>query len=236
MSARGMLVAAVLLAAPSSQAAEAPPCDDCKYKPCLQGEISRANRMREMYSRIGQSARTMEDYQASVDADGARILAEEQERVKGNPACATRFPDLNDMVEQRKWQQLGWGIQFDDNKKARGVNFSAATNAQKCTLRQSQIDKLKEMLPCLAIGEATEAHEKDHVERCIKAKPTTPKQMGEFEVNGYKAELKVLNDAKSKLDRKCRPPPSISDAKPRDASKEHLRRSMNRVSTYAATL
>lgn len=236
MSARGMLVAIVLLAAPSAEAAPAPPCDDCKYKPCLQSEISRANRMRDMYGRVGRSARTMDEYQSSVDAEGDRILAEEQAQIKDNPACATRFPDLNDMVEQRKWQQLGWGIEFDANKRARGVHFSAATNPQKCTLRQSQIDKLKEMLPCLAIGEATEAHENNHVEACTKAKPTTPRQMGEFEVKGYDAELKVLNDAKRKLDRKCRPPPSISDTNQRDPAKDRLRRSMNRVSTYAATL
>lgn len=230
---------AVMLAVPLAQAGQAPACDDCKFQKCLQSEISRSEKMREMYRRAG-AAKTMDEYQKTVDAEGDKILAAEQAALGNNPDCQTKFPDLNDMVEQKRWRALGWGIEFDKDKKAVGARFSAATKIEgdKCTLRQSQLDKLKEILPCLAIANATEAHERNHVEQCGHAIPKTPREMAAYEVKGYNAELQVLNDAKRKLDRKCDPRASGSepDMNERYAQRERLRRAVNRVSSYAATI
>jgi hypothetical protein len=242
MRARGMLFAAVMLAVPAAQTAPAPPCDDCKYQRCLDSEISRATRMSAMYDRVGKSTQTMDAYKTGTDTEGNRILGEVQAALGDNPDCKTKIPDLTQMPEQRRWQGLGWSIEFKDNVP-QGVGYSAATKIDggKCVLRESQLDKLKEMLPCLAIGNATEAHERNHVARCENKNigvPTTPAQMGAFEVEGYKAELKVLRDAKDKLDRKCRRRASSSepDTGERYAQRERLRRALSRVSSYAATI
>lgn len=226
----------VALTAPSVGAGPAPRCDDCKFLPCLEQELERGKAMRDMYRAVGAEAKSMKEYGEMTDAGGAPILNQHNQAVAGLPQCQTKFPDLTNYAEQRRWNALGWGFEFKDGKLS--VSYSAATDPDKCTLRQSQLDKLKEMLPCLEIAQATEDHERDHVDRCGKSKPKTAKDLAAYEVKGYDVEIRTLQKAYDKLKRKCDTRSELTDEDPgqRYAQRERVRRSSNRVADYAATI
>lgn len=230
----------VALTAPSVGAGPAPRCDDCKFLPCLDQDLARAEQMKNMYRQVGSEAKSANEYKEMVDARSAPILNAHDSALAGLPQCQTKFPDLTNYAEQRRWNALGWGVEFKEGGKM-GVSYGAHTDPEKCTLRQSQIDKLKEILPCLEIAEATEVHEKDHVARCEKAKPATAKEMAAYEVKGYEAEIKKLRSAQNYLKnkKKCEARSELSedaDGDQRLAQRERVRRATERVAAYAATI
>ncbi len=229
----------VTLTAPSAGAGPAPRCDDCKFLPCLEQELARTEQMKNMYRQVGSEAKSANEYKEMVGARSAPILNARDSALAGLPQCRTKFPDLTNYAEQRKWNMLGWGVEFKGGKMS--VSYGAHTDPEKCTLRQSQIDKLKEILPCLEIAEATEVHEKDHVDRCEKARPKTPKDLAAYEAKGYEAELKKLRAARDylKYKKKCEARSELTQdagADQRLAQRERVQRSANRVAAYAATI
>lgn len=199
--------------------------------------------MQGVYRQVKSKAKSMEDYRKQVDAGTGPILEQHDVALAKLPQCQPNFPDLGNYVEQRNWQKLGWGYEVTNANgvKSVKVSWSAVTDPQTCKLREDQIDKSKEIVACLGIAEATEAHERDHVARCESGKPTTPTAMADFEDKGYEAELKTLNAAIEKLEKMCKEPEaalqgSNQSSTEGSAQRERARRAAERVATYANTI
>lgn len=237
-------VSTVVPPTPSAQAAQAPSCiGDCKFSECIDAEIARATAMKNMYEGVGKTAKSLDEYKKLTDTQGDAILLQQQEAIKDQPHCQPKFPDLTNYVNQREWNSLGWGYAFDGDKLS--VIYPVNTDPATCTFKQKQLNKLKEMLSCLEIPQATEAHEQDHVNRCNTKKPVTPKEMADYEVAGYKVEIEKLKATAKELEKKCKEPvaPPVARKKPvidtygnSRTQPERVSRAVNRVADYVLSI
>ena len=164
----GMLGAGLALAAllPVSAARGQASCADCCYYSCLAANLQETAGMRDMYQGLVSRKGLTEDQYASAVAEARQRLAvQEAGEVGGIHACDWHFPDPTDSVAMRQWQSLRWGLErLPDGRVA--WKFSIQTDMETCKLRDDQLARLRQIAPCGGFADATEAHERRHVDQC----------------------------------------------------------------------
>ena len=246
-AARAWAAAALLAFVAGGAWGAAPACDDCKYLPCVQSELTHYKDMQKMYLDLARKAEAlarkgeameMKDFSKLADEQTDKLLDRHKDRIKGKPACENRYPEglfEGDYVAKSKWNSFGFGLEKLDDGRHR-VDISAVTDPERCELRERRLNGLMEVLACAELAIATRKHEEKHVADCRKAKPKTPEDYARFEAAGYAEGIKELEKTAKRIkDKKCpKPQPTPKQGpKAQEAMKRTLGAAGERLAMYA---
>jgi hypothetical protein len=247
----GLAAICLLLAALPVRGADAPPCDDCKFLPCVEKQLAQYKEVRRMYREEVSKASDTAEYDKLVKDKVDPIVDRYSKELAAIPACKLNFPEglaTGDLSTMSRWRALGWGYREVEPGQV-SVIWTAVTSMADCKLREDQLEKSREIVACVDLAEATEKHEREHVKQCIaqkaeikkhpeKAKELdSPRAHALFEVGGYDAGIKRLEKTYKRIkDKRCpRPQPShMRGAKAHDAMKKTIGASGERLMMYAA--
>jgi hypothetical protein len=198
-----VLAVFAVLASASLSARAATPCKDCCQLPCVEAEIRYALQMQKWYR--DQTVARTQTYEAYEAAEGAKAAELSRERAKGVgvlPACGWNLPDPKDTIGMRQWSSVGWSMRTDEKGNIT-YGFSLKTDLKSCKLREDQVEKYREVVPCSGIADAVEKHERFHAASCKPGQTRTVAQIAQDEVSAYDVELKELDSLKQALEKVC---------------------------------
>jgi len=235
------LAVALSLAAAAlpARGADAPPCDDCKFLPCVESELRHYKEAQRIFNELAASAQgmDMDTFKKTSDEKIDQSLASHEARIKDKDACKTRWPEGlidGEMTARKRWQGLGFGVKdMGDGKIA--FSWSAVTDPTSCKLRESQIEAIRELVSCVDLAVATEKHERKHVADCDPKKAATAQAQARYEAAGYAEGIKELEKTMRRLkNKRCpRPQPSHQGPKAHEQMQKTLGAAKDRLSMYA---
>jgi hypothetical protein len=221
-------------------AADAPLCDDCKFLPCVKMQIDQANEMRRMYANEASRATSLVEYQRIVAEKSQPILDKYSAMTQNVPACRNNFPNLEgpeNFAAAREWTtSLHWGFKRSDDGKTVEYTWPANTDMESCKPRTAQLKKSREIVACLDLAEATEAHELKHAEQCLAKKPTDAATSARYEVEGYDVGTAKLKKTLERLKKKCpKPQPSGFTKAMKDRARVQVDHAKSRIMMYVTS-
>lgn len=232
-------MSAWIFAAPA-KAADAPLCDDCKFLPCVKMQIDQAKEMRNMYRNEASKAVSLADYEKIANEKSQPILDKYSAMIERIPACRNNFPTLDqkeNIAAYREWTtSLRWGYKPSADGKTAEYTWPANTDMTTCVPRTAQLKKSREIVACLDLAEATEAHELKHVEQCKAKKPGDAATSALYETQGYDVGIAKLDETRKRLQKKCpKPQPSGLTQARKDHARAQVDNAKTRIMMYVTS-